>query len=68
MKTSRVTLRIDDAISAFTALRASIENMDRLLAGTTGGAIQEIAVFRAQQWEAYQRIAKALKLKPTLSQ
>jgi hypothetical protein len=63
-----VTLRVDDAILAFGALRSSIERDDRLLARQPEYDGRELTVeFRAEQYAAYERMAKALGLRPTLS-
>lgn len=56
----RVTLRVNDAMIAMQTLRASIERMD-------AANDAELAPYRAEQWEAYERIANALRLKPTIS-
>jgi hypothetical protein len=67
-KPRRITLRVDDAIMAFGALRRSIEEDDRLLANQPSYEGRERTVqFRAEQFAAYERMAKALGLKPTLS-
>jgi hypothetical protein len=63
MKKYRVTLRADDAIMAFQTLRTSIQNLDELLTRHADDDLREI---RAEKWQAYQRIAKALGLQPTL--
>jgi len=68
MKSERIRLSVDDAILAFGALRSSIEEDDRLLASQPSYEGRERTVeFRARQWEAYQRMAKAIGVKPTLS-
>lgn len=63
----RVTLRADDAIRAFQCLRSSIEQIDGILAEYKTGECVFLEHCRAEKWAAYQRIAKALRLKPTLS-
>lgn len=63
-KTDRVTLRGDDALTAWVALRASIQRLDELAEKSD---FPKRAEYRAEQWEAYQRIAKALGLKATLA-
>lgn len=69
MKTERVTLQVDDAVTAFVALRRSIRRCDELLTAQGNFPSREfIAKDRAEKWEAYQRIAKALGLKPTLDE
>jgi hypothetical protein len=67
MKPDRVTILANDAITAFSALRSSIEKSDELIAGPNAYARESLVEHRAEQWEAYQRIAKALGLKPTLN-
>lgn len=66
--TTHVTLRADDAIIAFTALRSWINESDRILRhyGGHDDEVDAIARHREENWQAYQRIAKALGLRPTL--
>lgn len=68
-KSNRVSLRDDDALTAFCALRHAIEANDQRLAEPGGRAefIAWLTIHRDEQWQAYQRIAKALGLKPTLT-
>lgn len=61
MPSDRVTLRADDAITAMTALRASIRQMDELLSVGRGDP-----EYRAELFAAYERICRALRLQPTL--
>jgi hypothetical protein len=66
MKSDRVTLRADDALIAFNCLRTCIRKSDEFLACSNGSGHDFIRSYRAEKWEAYQRIAKALGLEPTL--
>lgn len=61
MKADRVTILANDAITAFSALRSSIEKLDELIERTNSHARESLVEYRAEQWEAYQRIAKALR-------
>lgn len=62
MKADRVTLRADDALTAMTALRGSIRQVDELIAN--GHA--DVAEYRAELFAAYERISRALGLQPTI--
>jgi hypothetical protein len=66
MKSDRVTLRADDALTAFTALRTSIRGLDEILLERDFATRNHFLKMREQDWQAYQRIAKALGLPPTL--
>lgn len=68
MKRDRVTLRVDDAISALVALRASIRQLDETLATGDYPWLKQTREYREEHWEAYQRIAKALGLRPTIDE
>lgn len=72
MASDRVTIRANDAIEAFVALRRAIEHNDRVLRKFDENPAlpgrEDVAQHRGTQWAAYQRIAKALNLKPTLSE
>lgn len=65
MKRDRVTLRVDDALTAFIELRWSIQSLDKTLSGHCSDR-EQLQKFRDEKWESYQRIAKALGVKPTL--
>lgn len=73
MSKDRVTLRADDAVLAMCELRFSIERDDNRIAAAKpededdAEHLASLIKFRAVNWQAYQRIAKALGLKPTLS-
>lgn len=59
--TDRVTLRADDAIIAMIELRSSIERLDEMSDFPSRDEI------RAENFAAYERICKALRLKATVS-
>lgn len=68
-KQDRITLTAEDAMTVFAALRSSIRELDELLldgAGEDFPSRSFIEKIRAEKWEVYQRIAKALRVKPTL--
>lgn len=62
MSKARVTILADDAIRAMTALRSNVERM--MERNSDSEVLREIL---AENRESYERIAKALGLKPTLS-
>lgn len=69
MKSDRVTLHADDALTAFSALRSSIRDLDTLLLEGPGEHFKSrdyLAKTREEKWQAYQRIAKAMGVPPTL--
>jgi hypothetical protein len=66
-KPRRITLRFDDAMEAFSALRSSIERTDRLLDDREWDGRDVIERWRDRQFAAYERMAKTLGLRPTLS-
>lgn len=64
----RKTIVIDeaDAVIAFTAMRAMLRNTETVLAADLMRFRAETQAWRDEQWAAYQRLAAALGLKPTL--
>lgn len=57
-KSNRVTLLVDDAVTALVALGRSIERLDETIIYEPERT--HLVPYRDEKWAAYQRIAKAL--------
>ena len=64
----RITISADDGILAMVELRAGIEKLDKMIAGDKSEWAQEhLPLIRAEKFAGYQRICKALGMKPMLA-